>query len=254
MGGVLNEAKKGMSALYDPLNISGTGGLKGAGIDLGIGFGGQKQPQGIGAGGPRPQMPGWESMIAGGGMLRPEYQLQAGETPGSIAEIEQRAMGEGPSDWLKLQLQGQQAGQAQARDQLGQQQAGATAEAQSQLAMRGGLRSGARERLAQAGSESRMMGLQDLASAGRGERLGLQQADEQMKTNLLTQLPQLQAAERQYQTGINEYNIGQALQEQQAKRAADLAKYSEQMKGYGAERSAQAMAAGGGGGKKGGGK
>lgn len=144
------------------------------------------------------------------------------------------------SPWYKMALQRQEAEQAQLMDQATRQQAGALAGARSQLAMRGGLRGGAAERMAASGAENLTNLLQQQRQAGAVERgqLGMQGAD---------------LASRLGQFNIGAENLAQAQNVQnmiadlQAKNARDLARYQEEMKMRGAEATAEGIRRSGGG-------
>lgn len=99
-------------------------------------------------------------------------------------EISQEAMS---SPWYKMALQKQELDQKNALQRNALQGAGTLADARSQLAMRGGLRSGAWERLANSGMQNTMLGQQNIRSAGMGDRanLGMKSAD--IASALLTQ-------------------------------------------------------------------
>jgi hypothetical protein len=68
----------------------------------------------------------------------------------------------------------------------GQQMAGAQAQAQSQLAMRGGLQSGARDRMAMQGARDQMLGMQDVRAQGIGQRFGIHSQDQENRAKAMT--------------------------------------------------------------------
>jgi hypothetical protein len=130
------------------------------------------------------------------------------------------------SPWMKQQLQQQDMMQTQQLNQGAQQAATAAASAQAGLARRGGLSSGAAERLAGAAQEQRALGAQNIYGQGAQQRLGMQVQDLQQN--------------RDYLTGLQQQNVQTRLGELARKQDFDLAKYQEQMKGYGARKSAEA--------------
>jgi hypothetical protein len=144
------------------------------------------------------------------------------------------------SPWYKMALEKQGAEQAQLIDQAARQQAGALAGARSQLAMKGGLRGGASERLAASGAENLANLLQQQRQAGAIERgqLGMQGAD---------------IASRLGQFNIGAENLAQAQNVQnrmtdlQAQNARNVMEYQEQMKMRGAEATAEGIRKSGGG-------
>lgn len=177
--------------------------------------------------GERPQMTPWVAMnqedVRATDLFRP--------TTITGSEV-QKQMEESP--WYKMALEKQGAEQARLMDQAARQQAGSLAGARTQLAMRGGLRGGTAERLAMAGSENLANLMQQQRMAGAIERgqLGMQGAD------LASRLAQLNA---QTMTDAQARNIYAGMGELDKQRAYNLAKYQEEMKGYAAEKTGQAL-------------
>lgn len=136
------------------------------------------------------------------------------------------AKGPQQSPWLAQQLEQQQNMQNQQLNQGAQQAATAAASAQAGLARRGGLSSGAAERLAGAAQDQRALGAQDIYGQGAQQRLGMQTQDMQQQ--------------RDYLTGLGQQNIQTRLGELARKQDFDLKKYEEDMKAYGARKSAEA--------------
>lgn len=165
------------------------------------------------------------------GMLKAPYTFDPTKSE-AYGKIRERAMGTGPSAWANLMTQKLGVEQAGLQDRAAQQQAGAQAGAQSQLAMRGGLGGGARTRLAAQGARDLMMAGQGIARQGAQGRMNILTQDEAERQNLLGKVAD---TELQTQKG----NIASALDEQRRTEAAKQAKYQEQMKSWGAERQAQ---------------
>ena len=198
----------------------------------------------------RPDRPAWESMLGDDGLMKTPYQLGEGglqtDYLGKMREQALRDPGEA-SQWRQLMGQRLDQQMAQRGDQLAQQQAGQQAQAMNRLAMTGGLRGGAGERMGQQAATQGLLAQQRLAREGMGQRLGLDIQDEQ---NRLKGLSQLQAAElgtAGFRRGTQQYNIDKALQDVLQKRAADMSAYKEQMGAWGAEKTAAATPSGGGG-------
>jgi len=192
--------------------------------------------------GPRPQLSPWVGMNwpEGEGVAPPNWnQIQSNiratdlYRPTTVTGSEiQKQMEESP--WYKMALQKQGLEEANLMNQAAAQQAGALAGSRSQLAMRGGLRGGSAERLAMSGAENLASTMQKQRMAGALERsnLGMQSAD------LASKLAQANA---QALTEAQARNIGAGVGELDKKRAYELAKYQEQMKGYAAEKTGQAL-------------
>jgi hypothetical protein len=167
----------------------------------------------------RPSLGKYQGATDKGGALKDVYKLK---DPGAVK-----------SPWMDQMLQQQEMMQTQALNRGAQQAATQAAGAQASMARRGGLSSGAAERLAAGAQEQRTLGAQDIYGQGAQQRLGMQTED--MK------------GERQFQTGLQQSNIQNALTDLGQRQQFDLGKYSEQMKGWAAEQAAKATEGGGGG-------
>lgn len=199
----------------------------------------------------------------------------------ALNAMRDRALSEGNSPWANLQLQSQAIDEADARSRAGRAGAGALGTAQSSLAMRGGMASGARERMARAGAMDLAAQRQGIGQEAARRRLDIGIADDQQKMNLLSQIPGLDLGFANQRAGLEQYNIGNKFdadrmnvanvmqkdmfnrqmqfdvdRQNQAQQLADLAnvnnmrlaKYNSQMGAIGGEEQARALAAGGGGG------
>lgn len=138
------------------------------------------------------------------------------------------------SPWLRMAMDKQSAEQARQLNQVNSQTAGNIASARSNLAMRGGLRSGAAERLALSGMDASLAASQGVRAAGAVERgqLGMQGAD------LTQRMLQQNAAAR---TAAQASNVQAGLQDLAAQRGWDMTNYQEKMKGYAAARTGEAI-------------
>jgi hypothetical protein len=176
----------------------------------------------------RPVLADWSKMnqeeIRGTDLFRPTL-------------LDERAMSTGlaaVSPWEAMARQKQQAEQDMQLNQAMGQAQGALAGSRASLAMRGGLRGGAAERLAMAGNESLLNTAQGVRGAGAIERgkIGLQGAE---------MARQIAGQNVAAQTAGQGANIQAALNELMAKRAYDLGKYQEEMKGFAAGKTAEAL-------------
>lgn len=182
----------------------------------------------------RPLRPKWESMIdPSTGLLREPYQLTDAYNTGALEQLREEGLrdpGEA-SRWRQLQ-------DAQIAN-VGAQAQGQTQAAMNQLAMRGGLRSGAAERLAGRGAQNAL-------TAQQQARQGADIADERMRLQGLGSLNQAELQAAQQAQGIQGKNIDAALQDTLQKRYADLEAYKEQLRAWGSEKAAAATPSGGG--------
>jgi hypothetical protein len=158
-----------------------------------------------------------------------------------------RATDTGESPWLKMQMEKQGLEQTNAMGNAAVQAQSQAAQARSNLAMRGGLSGGARERLASGAAQNAMMGQQQVANQGMQDRLGARISDEQIKTNLLGTAAGMENNMSQFNTGIrqgaNQYNTQNLIGSRMGQGAFDMDLYKEQMRDRAAGRSADAVAA-----------
>lgn len=114
------------------------------------------------------------------------YQNQNHKGYDAFAE---QAMRKGPSDWLNMSLnKNALEGQTQ-REQAGRQINASTQGQMDQLASRGGLSSGARERATQGGANNLLNMTQDIRRQGNLNNLGLNIQDQSNRLNMLGQVP-----------------------------------------------------------------
>lgn len=177
----------------------------------------------------RPILRDFDSQLGAGGAIKDVYQLKNTlNTQGLEAMRGEALRNPGQmSRWAEM-------AKADAANQAAQQQAGQLAQAKSGLAMQGGLRSGARERLAQQGQ---LAGLQ----ARQNANMQVNMQDEQNRQKWLAMLPQQELAAAQYSSTLEDKNVGRALEELRQGRAFDATRYSEAMKAWAADKSSAAM-------------
>lgn len=183
----------------------------------------------------------------------------------------QQATATGPSVWANLanQQQGQQQ-QQQANDAT-QQNASGQAAARSNLAMTGGLSSGARERLALSGANAGNATQQQIEAQGNQARTGISMQDAANKQAMLANLPgmenqalapgmqkasawqnlaQNEASQNQQNQQFNvannmnaqNANVGQTAAQLGAQNQNNLNAYNQQMSGWAAGKQADATA------------
>lgn len=189
----------------------------------------------------RPDRPEWDSLLGEDGMMDKKYQL--GDTlnrdfMGQMREDGLRKPGEA-SAWRNMMDQ-------QVDRQAGQASAGAqsqTQNAMSQMAMMGGLRGGAAERMAGRGVNQANLAKQNVL----GQRLNLDLQDEQMRKGDLKSLGDAEMNVANFDRQGQQFNIGNTLNENLQKRAESTNAYNEQMRAWAAEKTAAATPSGGGG-------
>jgi hypothetical protein len=207
----------------------------------------------------KPVQKPFESALGDDGRIKDIYRVDGkgidmpNINQSGIEAMRARATGTGPSPWLNLQLDQQKAKEANQMDQATAQNQGQAAAARSGLAMRGGLSSGANERIAR----SQMMGgnqaAQGIRQAGDQERMGLQIADEGQRMDMLKGLPAAEIANAMPGIDAQKFNVtqdfntqktnvGSALNDLLQKRAYDSNSYNEAMRAWAAGKSADAQA------------
>lgn len=143
------------------------------------------------------------------------------------------------SPWLKNQLQQISANRAQGLNDVNRASAGQTAQARSNLALRGGLSGGAAERLGMMGAQQGLLAQQGVNNTYANQGLAAAQSAEENRMNTLRALPgmeiaatQPEFANRQFNVSGQQYNIGNVLQQnamqnqmmqQQMQREAEIA-------------------------------
>ena len=164
-----------------------------------------------------------------------------------LNKYRQEAMRSGPSAWA--QMTGKNIGMqaAAAREKGAKDIAGQQATAAGQLAMRGGLQSGARERMAKGAAKGMLDMQQDIARQEMGNRLQAGINDEQNRISQLGALPgmdvSMAGAKRQAAlTGVQgrEADINRRLEEQARLNAYNMAKYQADIGMWAAGKQADA--------------
>lgn len=233
-------AKKIVSGDEDPKRAAATyfgGGVGNAIFERYFGAG---SPGGGPAGSPmavpgRPDRPEFGSLQSGGqtSLLGGDLKLgdprdvtagtvKAGKSTYDVAKLGtagnalvDRATATGPSAWLTMQQEKLGQDQTNALNTATQSAAGAGANARTQLAMRGGLSGGARERLASAGARDLNQSQNAIANQGANLRTQLGIADETQKMGLLGQAAGME-------TGLSQFNAGNKMQNSQFNVGNDL--------------------------------
>lgn len=163
------------------------------------------------------------------GLLRSEYNLQNNLNTQVLDQARQEALRDPGtmSRWGQMAL-------TQAQNQNAAQNAGQLQQAQNQLAMQGGLRSGARERLAAQGMQQQLRGNQSALG-------NIQMQDEQNRQKWMQMMPGMDLQAAQYGSTLQDKNISRALTEINAGRGMQQQQYNEAMRAWGADKTANAM-------------
>ena len=179
--------------------------------------------------------------------------------------IKDRAMTKGPSAWAAMQNEKLNLEKENLLGDVSRNAMADQATAESSLAMRGGLSSGSRERVAKAGLNAANMGRQNVFRQDAANRLGLGIADENQKLDLLKTVPGMDMALAGYNADLNRFNSGMTMDANKFNKGVDLDvqrynsmgglqglqgentynqyKYGQDMMGWAAEKTGQAIGA-----------
>lgn len=170
-------------------------------------------------------------------------------------KFRKQALRLGPSQWAGLQNQAIDEQTINARERAKQEALSATTQAQSDLAMHGGLSAGARERAANVGQRNLVGMSQQAGRAGAGQRLQVGINDEQNRIAQLSQLPSIERGiydvnfgKFQEQNKANLLDMQNTMSEQQRRNDYNMKLAEMQDRNRAAEQQARAIAASGGGG------
>ena len=177
----------------------------------------------------RPVMADFNSQLGPDGKIKSVYQTQNNYNTGAIDSMRTdalRAPGTA-SKWGEM-------ASANAANSIAKQQGGQLATATSNLAMQGGLRSGARERLQ---AQSQQNGLATKQNAFN--QIAMQ--DETNRLNGVNNLATQELNLANFDKGVQDTNIGRATSEIGQQRTYDMNKYNEAMRAWAAQQTANAM-------------
>lgn len=185
--------------------------------------------------------------------LAPQIGQMLNETPYDTQPLDQlksNAESTAPSSWANLMNQTARTNTQQAGSQAAASTAGSTAQAEGNLAMSGGLSSGARERLQQSGEQAGIGAQQDVAREGATNLANIGMQDAQVKQQELQALPGMET--QAYQAKLQPISMyGQAAAQDVANEgnsiaglnAFNIGAYGSDASMYGASKTADATAA-----------
>lgn len=179
--------------------------------------------------GSRIKMPAFQSITDANGNLLPQYALQG---KGNVAMDPNIATN---NPWAQMMLQQSKMQTGQQLDQAAAQGTAGTTNAWDQLAARGGLSSGARERVARLGANNAMATAQGIRNTGAQSQLGV-------LSNATDKQAALDTSNRAYNTGIDQVNLQSQLANKQEQEQYNMNKYNTQMGIWAANQQANATA------------
>ena len=199
-----------------------------------------------------PMAPEWEDLgtiFDEQGNLMPEYEMGYNTLdPSSIAgysQFEDFATGTGLSPWAIAQQERLGIEEQMQREDVQRGAQSAAAQAQSQLAMRGGLRSGARERIATSGARDALRARQEVAGQAMLQRADIGSQDAANRQQALQNFVGMGADIEQFNVGqrtaADQFNIGTRLAELSERRSFELGAYEQEVEKWAAEKKAEAQ-------------
>jgi hypothetical protein len=175
------------------------------------------------------------------GMLKEQFRT-AGLTnealtqgQGLLGNLKDRALAQGPSQSAQALMGASDLQAQQAQDQLANQQSSQRATQEANLAMKGGLGSGARERLAGSMATQGVFAGQENNRQNALNKLNIQAQDENQKLGLLRDLP------GQYQS-FGQNQMARQIGDVQGGMGLLQNKYNADMQGYAANQMARQQA------------
>lgn len=162
--------------------------------------------------------------------------------PSGLKAYQDRATGVGPSAWADMMTKQQGLEETNLLNQAAQNSATQAATARSNLAMHGGLRGGAMERLSGQAGNDLALSRQNVLNQGNLSRANIGVQDEAIKNQFLQGLPGQQLASANYATGVDAQNAARNAANAGNLNQYNLTKYGEQMKLKGAGMTSQAIA------------
>lgn len=238
LGGVASSAMTG-----GLLNTKGNGLLQGGSLKdaFGTATGGLAGM----IGGPDVNVPGSQARpeftLSENGRLAKDLTLgnymptSATQSQGTLDSLNKFANTQGPSQSAQYQLQGNQRATNNALDNVESQGKSAMASANTNMAMRGGLDAGSRERMNRSNMLGMMSGKQQALNEGHGRELDILANDEQQKLGVLQSLSPQLLNQAQFEAGLKQYDIGNNLNVMGNK-------YSEDMRAWAGNQSAREQA------------
>lgn len=216
----------GPSRLFDPLNITG--------LDPSAKNANSAQAAQYAANSPRPAPIAWNPIY------NPSMADTAALDPSGLNAFKKDAMRTGPSTWANRSTAQQDTLAKNALDMGAKSVAGQGATARSQLAQRGGLSGGAAERVATEGQNNYMNMAQGVNQQKTTNVQQIGMNDEQNRMQELGMLPGMQLGAANFASGVQQFNTGAQMANNQSMNQFNLGQYQAQMAAYGAGQTAQA--------------
>jgi len=193
-----------------------------------------------------PIRPEWDSMLGSDDMIDEKYQLNQAVQDSMADDVgfekfQDEALRDGPSTFAQLMMDRRDLDR---RDQLGdissQYQMG-LANSMDQMAAQGGIGSGARERMGANSIRSLLEARQGARRDYNRDKLGIMAQDEQNRIGQLQSLTGMEMDRNRMGLQGREFDITNSLQERDARRQADLDKWTQERQDWAGIKQAEAQ-------------
>lgn len=178
------------------------------------------------------------------GKIGPDVQLNNQ----ALNAMRTRALSTGPSAWAQMATQNQQLEQQNAMNAANRNALAQQNRQYGMMAARGGLSPAARERMAMQSVRGAFGATQNIANQGMQQRFNIGMEDEKQKLGLLQQLPGMDMnaatfdqSQRAYRNTAMNADIANAMKDVQGFNAYNADAYTEAMKAWAADKTANAM-------------
>lgn len=196
-----------------------------------------------------PEMPAYQAVYDPATMsLLPSYEQQVAANDQGYQQMRKEALRRGPSAWAGLAKTQQAAEAKQQRENAIKASAGQAGQGMDMLAMRGGLSSGARERLAESGGTNALNMQQGINRQEGLNNLQVGLNDEQQRMQNLSALPGAENQRVNAWEGVKSKDLASVVAENQNRSQYNQHKYDQQMAAWAAAQQANATEHSGGGG------
>jgi len=174
--------------------------------------------------------------------MLPEFEKKMAASEGGFNQFRQEALRKGPSSWANLAKTKLAMDALEEREKGARTVAAGKAEAMNELAMRGGLSSGARERLAESGAKNLLDMTQNVNRQGKSNALNIGIQDEQNRIQQLSALPGVENQRVSAWQNVRSQDLGNLLKENENRNQFNQNKYNQQMSAWAAGKQAEATA------------
>lgn len=190
---------------------------------------------------PQPNIPNYVVGYDPSTMSLSDYLAGKYDSSG-LKAFQSEALRKGPSAWANLATQDQAVQAGAARENAAGQTNSQTSQAMDDLASRGGLSSGARERATTEGAKNYLSMSQDLGRQENLNKLQIGMNDQQNKIQELSALPGMQQQQAQMYTSAKQADIASTVAENANRNNYNQSTYGTQMAGWAANQQANATA------------